>query len=230
MVLLLITLAFIITTSETLRAAPFQTATLNTALETTIYIDPSAITVKAYRKFLVNVSIYEVIDLYGWEFKLKWNSTLLDVLNVTEGDFLKAYNDTFFVINMNNTDGYTRVACTLMGNIGGVNGSGVLAQIEFKAENRGESALELYDTKLVNSSEESISHTVSNGKVTITEGLLGDINGDGMVNILDAIMLSNAFGSRLGDANWNPDADLNDDDIVNILDAIILAGSFGETV
>jgi len=57
--------------------------------------------------------------------------------------------------------------------------------------------------------------------------LIGDINGDKKVNILDAIKLSAAFGSQEGDSNWNPKADLNDDKKVNILDAIILSVNFG---
>lgn len=59
--------------------------------------------------------------------------------------------------------------------------------------------------------------------------LIGDINGDGVVNILDAILLGNAFGSVPGNTNWNPKADLNGDGVVNILDAIILANNFGAT-
>jgi PKD repeat protein len=59
--------------------------------------------------------------------------------------------------------------------------------------------------------------------------LIGDINGDGVVNILDAILMANAFNSKQGDSNWNPNADLNSDNVVNILDAIILANHFGQT-
>jgi hypothetical protein len=58
--------------------------------------------------------------------------------------------------------------------------------------------------------------------------LPGDINGDKKVDILDAIKLANAFGSKLGDPSWNPNADINDDHRVNILDAIILSNHFGE--
>jgi hypothetical protein len=58
--------------------------------------------------------------------------------------------------------------------------------------------------------------------------LIGDINGDGAVNILDAILMANAFNSKQGDSNWNPNADLNSDNVVNILDAIILANHFGQ--
>jgi parallel beta-helix repeat protein len=57
--------------------------------------------------------------------------------------------------------------------------------------------------------------------------LLGDINGDRHVDILDAISLANAFNSKPGDANWNPNADFNGDGRVNILDAITLASNFG---
>jgi hypothetical protein len=67
------------------------------------------------------------------------------------------------------------------------------------------------------------------GKVVVQNStvLIGDINGDGVVNILDAILLANAFGSVPGNSNWNPKADLNGDGVVNILDAIILANNWG---
>jgi hypothetical protein len=55
--------------------------------------------------------------------------------------------------------------------------------------------------------------------------ILGDINGDGTVNVLDAIVLASAFGSTPQDKNWNPLADLNDDGVVNILDAILLGNA-----
>jgi hypothetical protein len=61
-------------------------------------------------------------------------------------------------------------------------------------------------------------------------GILGDLNRDGTVNILDAILLANAFNSKPGDSNWNPNADLNGDNVVNVLDAILLANHLGQTV
>ena len=60
--------------------------------------------------------------------------------------------------------------------------------------------------------------------------LLGDLNDDRTVNILDVIVLAGSFGSEPDNPNWNPDADLNDDGIINIIDAILIAGNFGETV
>ncbi len=51
---------------------------------------------------------------------------------------------------------------------------------------------------------------------------LGDINCDGIVNILDAITLSNNFNKKTSTG------DINGDGIVNILDAIILSNNFNK--
>jgi hypothetical protein len=57
-------------------------------------------------------------------------------------------------------------------------------------------------------------------------GIPGDANGDGIVNILDAITLGKAFTTTPGSKNWNPNADINGDGIINILDAIILGNHY----
>jgi hypothetical protein len=58
---------------------------------------------------------------------------------------------------------------------------------------------------------------------------LGDINGDGVVDIYDAILLAGAYNSVPNDPNWNSSADINRDNIVDIYDAIILANNYGKT-
>lgn len=65
------------------------------------------------------------------------------------------------------------------------------------------------------------------GWVVVT--IPGDLNADGIVNILDGILLSNAFNSVPGTPTWNANADINGDNVVNILDAIIFANHFGQT-
>jgi parallel beta-helix repeat protein len=59
-------------------------------------------------------------------------------------------------------------------------------------------------------------------------GIQGDINGDGTVDIYDAILLAGAYGSKPGNPSWNPNADLNDDNTVDIYDAIILANHYNQ--
>jgi parallel beta-helix repeat protein len=58
--------------------------------------------------------------------------------------------------------------------------------------------------------------------------VLGDLNQDGIVNVLDAIQAASAFGSYPGQAKWNEQADINRDGVVNILDVIVLANNFGK--
>jgi parallel beta-helix repeat protein len=57
---------------------------------------------------------------------------------------------------------------------------------------------------------------------------IGDLNQDGIVNILDAIQAASVFGLYAGDPGWNEQVDINRDGVVNILDIIIIANNFGK--
>src|SRR3989344_9424029 len=60
--------------------------------------------------------------------------------------------------------------------------------------------------------------------------LPGDVNGDGVVNILDFQLLSNSFGKSVGQTGY--DARCNfvaTDNTINILDFQILSNNFGKT-
>jgi hypothetical protein len=64
------------------------------------------------------------------------------------------------------------------------------------------------------------------GLVLVT--IMGDVDGNGTVNVLDAIDLSNSFGKSTGQAGFNANADFDDNGIVNILDAITLANHYNQ--
>jgi hypothetical protein len=63
---------------------------------------------------------------------------------------------------------------------------------------------------------------------TVCVGIPGDLNGDGRVDIYDAVILAGAFNSNPGSSSWNPNADINGDGTVDIYDAVILAGHFNQ--
>jgi hypothetical protein len=73
--------------------------------------------------------------------------------------------------------------------------------------------------------ETNTSNNLLNGG-WIVVSIPGDVDGNGIVNILDAIQQSNAFLATPSSSNWNPNADINGDGVVNILDAIILSNHF----
>ena len=141
--------------------------------EATVYVHPSSSTVSPGQTFAIDIRISDVYDLYGWEFNLTWNSNLLDVIDVTEGPFLKQGGETFFTYQKNNSAGYILVDCTLLGNVPGVNGSGTLAYVKFYAEKEGDTVLDLHDTILINSLEQEIPHTTNDGNVTISQPVGG---------------------------------------------------------
>jgi hypothetical protein len=70
------------------------------------------------------------------------------------------------------------------------------------------------------------SNTLSNG--TISVRLMGDVNGDGFVNMKDIALVARAFGSHPGSPNWNPACDLNGDGVVNMKDIALVARNFGQ--
>lgn len=74
---------------------------------------------------------------------------------------------------------------------------------------------------------DTVDNNFTNSKVTLS--ISGDINGDGKVDILDISMAARAYGSRLGEQRFVPNADVNNDGIVNILDMSLIARDYGKT-
>ncbi|MCQ9206804.1 MAG: Ig-like domain-containing protein, partial [Omnitrophica bacterium] len=61
--------------------------------------------------------------------------------------------------------------------------------------------------------------------------IAGDTNADNVVNIFDLVLVAKAFGSVLGDPNWDERADITDTwDAVTISDLIMVATHFGDTL
>jgi hypothetical protein len=301
----------------------------------TLYVDPPTTVTSIGDTFSVNITISDVTDLGGWEFKLYYSSSNLNGTDLIEGPFLKQGGDTYFSIinftdNYNSTHGIAWVTCALLGADLGVNGNGTLAVVTFKAKQLGTSNLSLTDTWL--SDSEPISHVslsgivhvlphdvaitglthsktivgqgltvklnvdvsnqgnftetfnvtvyanttfISTQTITLTNGsyttvtftwnttgfakgnyttsanaalvlgeidtddntytdgcicvtVIGDVNGDGWVEMMDYWVVGQAFGSSLGDPNWNPEADVYEDGVIEMMDYWVVSQHYGE--
>jgi hypothetical protein len=108
--------------------------------------------------FSIDIAVSDVLDLYGWQFKLGWNPYLCNVVSVVEGPFLQeGGRSTFFAYNISSADGLMIVYCTLLNWIPGVSGSGILSTVTFYTTNPGECPLDLHDVLLIDSFEQPIS-------------------------------------------------------------------------
>lgn len=153
---------------------------------------------------------------------------------IIEGPFLKDVAPTYFVMNyLDNQNGNALIGCLFKSSGAQISGTGVIFMMNFTILHPGTTTIELTppfagenESLVLDSSHSMISHMDVNGLITARARLLGDINDDGIVDRYDATLLEDAFGSKLGDSNWNAAADLNGDNVVNILDAIILANHF----
>jgi len=68
---------------------------------------------------------------------------------------------------------------------------------------------------IVNDPQYKLPQLAPDGNYCPSEGVLGDLNGDGIINILDIIVTVNII---LGTQPYNPLGDLNGDGGINILD------------
>ena len=130
---------------------------------TAVSVVPQLIRANLGQSFSIDVTVSDVVDLYAWEIELSWEPSLLGVISVVEGTFLKLGGDTFFIYNVNDTQGHILIDCTLIGQIVGVNGNGVLATVTFLVLSVGETPLDLHDEVLLDHNEVQIACQVSDG-------------------------------------------------------------------
>lgn len=141
---------------------------------TRVFLDPPSLTVEIVGdSFTVNVSISDVASLYGYDFNLYYSSIAMNGTQVFQGSFLESGGPTFFRVtnftdHYDSTQGLVSVACTLIGNVSGVDGGGVLATIKFKSLTLADSTiLHLADVELRDLHLSPIQHEIVDGTVTV---------------------------------------------------------------
>ena len=179
--------------------------------------------------FTLDLRAEDVYDLAGWQFDIAFDPTLLEAIEVNEGDFLKAEGGTTFFQGgiIDNTAGkITGLSATRL-NEEGVIGTGTLLSVTFAAKTEGKTQLTLQNFQLGSITGVSIPAGPHEVEISIEDRLTtGDINRDGQVSILDMILVSRHLGK---DAAVNPQADVNRDGIINIQDLILVAQHLGES-
>ncbi|HEY1089739.1 MAG TPA: cohesin domain-containing protein [Burkholderiaceae bacterium] len=118
----------------------------------------------------VDILISGVTDLYGYQFSLGFNSSVLQAVSSTEGAFLGTGGSTFFDGGSidNGTGNISFVFDTLVGAVPGVNGGGVLAHVNFNAVGAGTNVFAFSDGIFLDSALADITTTFQPGTVLVT--------------------------------------------------------------
>ena len=177
--------------------------------------------------FTLNVRAENVSDFAGWQFDITFDPTALEAISVGEGDFLKMGGGStlFQGGTIDNVAGKIEGISAIRLSTQGVSGTGTLLQVTFKAKSAGETELALQNFQFGSVTGDSIPAGPHQIRITV-EGQLatGDVNRDGVVSILDLILVAQQLGRRVA---ANSPVDLNGDGVVSILDLILAARAIG---
>ena len=178
--------------------------------------------------FTLDILAENVFDFGGWQFDIAFDPAALEAIDVSEGDFLKMGGTTLFQSGtIDNAAGKITGLSAIRLSTQGVTGTGTLLQVRFKAKSRGETELALRKFQFGSTSGDSIPAGPHQIRIVVEERLAtGDVNRDGIVSILDLILVAQQLGKRVP---ANSPVDLNRDGVVSILDLILAAQSLGNT-
>ena len=178
--------------------------------------------------FTVRVNAEKVTDLAGWQFNLTFNSDVLEVVEVNEGDFLKTDGGTTFFQQgtIDNGQGKIGGLSSALISKDGVTGTGTLLSVVFSAKAEGNSQMALHNFQLGTITGKVIPAGMRDFSITVESKPKWDVNADGQISVLDLILVAQRLGETV---SANSEVDVNNDGLVSILDLILVARHLGES-
>ena len=179
--------------------------------------------------FTVDIRTQAAIDLAGWQFDVAFDPSILEAIEVSEGEFLKIDGGSSFFQagRIDNASGkITGLNAARLGDRGAT-GSGAILHVKFKAKSTGETQISLHNFKFGSITGEVIPAGPHEIHFTVEKRLpTSDVNRDGIVDILDLILVARQLGKSVPS---NSPEDINGDGVVNIFDLTLVAQGIGKT-
>ena len=166
-------------------------------------------------EFSLNIAGGETVA--GYQATVQFDTTALRYVSGANGDFLFA--GAFFVQPVVEGNLVKLNAASLAGES---SGGGTLVTLTFEVIAVKASTLTLSDVLLTDNAGVAYVPSLENAEITEQTQLKGDVNGDGIVNIQDLVLVAGALGKTGQNA-----ADINGDGVVNIQDLVLVAGALG---
>ena len=166
----------------------------------------------------LSINIADGENVAAYQATVQFDGTALRYVSSAIGDYLPAGAFPLPAEASGNT-----VTLAAVSRTGESDGDGTLSTITFEVIAVKESTLTLSGVLLSDSSETASRPQVEAGLIVEPPKLKEDVNGDGVVNILDLVRVA----SNLGKSGENG-GDVNGDGVVNILDLVRVAGALGD--
>lgn len=118
----------------------------------------------------VSVQVTDIVDLYGFQYSLAFNPSILQASSVSEGSFLSGGGSTFFGGGTTDNIGgsISLTFNSLLGAVPGVSGSGTVAQVVFNVVAAGSTTLGLSDVLFLDSALAQITLPAQGGSLITT--------------------------------------------------------------
>lgn len=181
--------------------------------------------VTAGQKVTALLRVTNAQNLAGVAFKLHFDLAVLELQDIQEGEFLTNTTVKLFEVQNFKTVPHVKITRDLS-----TDSAGTLLKLIFNAKAAGVTTLEVRDATPGNLAGQPIPAKATAAQLEVTPAptikpvtVKGDVNGDGVVNILDLVMVSRHFGPA---ANAPPSVNLNGDNVINILDLILVSKHF----
>ena len=181
-------------------------------------------------KLVLDVDIAGGQNVAGYQLTLHFDSMALEPSWVGSGDYLfpdtQEYErplDTLYFIE-------NSVMLSASSLTGAANGDGTLATVTFGVLSTTASTVSVSGYLIAPNGLRSIptfeaAEIQERKEEEVIAPLMEDVNGDGVVNILDLVMVASSFGQQVSEEG-DP-ADVNEDGVVNIVDLVKVAGALG---
>ena len=113
---------------------------------TKVYVDPSISRAMPGESFTVDVKVSDVDDLYSFQVNMSFDPTILEYVNVTEGDFLEQQPGGTHTMPPRVEEGWVMFMWSTVEQYAGVDGDGTLATVEFNVLTMGGCELNIDNT------------------------------------------------------------------------------------
>ena len=207
-----------------------------------LYVEPRAVkneSLAINSTFSITVKLDSIANHSGFvyvDFLLDWNTTLLEYVGLTDIMFHQVLPEKDWGLIDTEIIGPVKGELLFSTNMlraafgagyRPVFGNFTVAVVTFRVISVGKCPLYLHDSRVYNLQESLLFYTIKGGY--FSNAMTGDLNGDLVVDLFDALLFAKSFGARPELQSWNEDADINGDGVVDIYDAIALCNCFGHT-